>query len=246
MSQAMKKTTKNHNPKERILISLGGSLLVPESIDGVFVANFKKFILSHIEKGYHFILVTGGGKTARKYIEAAAAVTAINDEDKDWLGIHATRMNAHLVRTIFREYAHPRINTNPHDLEDFYAVSEPILVAAGWRPGFSTDFDAVVLGKYLDVKRIINLSNIERVYDKDPHRHADAKPFDELTWKEFRAIVGDEWNPGMNAPFDPIASKMAEEERMEVAVLNGGDLENVANYIAGKKFIGTVIRDERS
>ncbi len=246
MSQAMKKTTKNHNPKERILISLGGSLLVPESIDGVFVANFKKFILSHIEEGYHFILVTGGGKTARKYIEAAAAVTAINDEDKDWLGIHATRMNAHLVRTIFREYAHPRINTNPHDLEDFYAVSEPILVAAGWRPGFSTDFDAVVLGKYLDVKRIINLSNIERVYDKDPHRHADAKPFDELTWKEFRAIVGDEWNPGMNAPFDPIASKMAEEEGMEVAVLNGGDLENVANYIAGKKFIGTIIRDERS
>ncbi|TXH01990.1 MAG: UMP kinase [Candidatus Moraniibacteriota bacterium] len=229
--------------KERIIISLGGSLLVPESIDEIFVANFKKFIVSHIKDGYHFILVTGGGKTARKYIEAAATVTKINDEDKDWLGIHATRMNAHLVRTIFREYAHPRINTNPHDLEDFYGVSEPVLVAAGWRPGFSTDFDAVVLGKYLSVKRIINLSNIERVYDKDPHQHADAKPYDHLTWKSFRKIVGDEWNPGMNAPFDPIASKMAEEENMEVAVLNGGDLDNVSNYIAGKKFVGTIIKD---
>ncbi len=229
--------------KERIIISLGGSLLVPESIDHDFVGKFKKFILAHIRQGYHFILVTGGGKTARKYIEAAATVTKITNEDKDWLGIHATRMNAHLVRTIFREYAHPRINTNPHDLEEFYSAPEPILVAAGWRPGFSTDFDAVVLGKYLDVKRIINLSNIERVYDKNPHDHADAKPYDRLTWKQFRKIVGNKWNPGMNSPFDPIASQMAEAEGMEVAVLNGGDLKNVSNYIAGKKFVGTLIKD---
>lgn len=228
--------------KERIIISLGGSLLVPESIDGEFVAHFKQFILAHLRRGYHFILVTGGGKTARKYIEAAATVTKINSEDKDWLGIHATRMNAHLVRTIFREYAHPRINTNPHDLEDFYSAPEPILVAAGWRPGFSTDFDAVVLGKYLDVKRILNLSNVERVYDKDPREHSDAQAYDSMKWREFRAIVGEKWNPGMNVPFDPIASRMAEQEGMEVAILHGRDLDNVGRCIAGKKFFGTVIK----
>lgn len=238
-----KKTSGEDGSKQRIIISLGGSLLVPESIDATFVANFKKFIVDHIEAGYHFILVTGGGKTARKYIEAAATVTKINDEDKDWLGIHATRMNAHLVRTIFREYAHARINTNPHDLEDFYNITEPVMVAAGWRPGRSTDYAAVVLGKYLGVKRIMNLSNIERVYDKDPRTHADAVAFDQLTWKEFRHIVGDTWNPGMNAPFDPIASQMAEEEGMEVVVLNGGDLSNATKYIAGKQFIGTIIKD---
>ena len=235
-----KETTKG---KERIIISLGGSLLVPESIDAEFVGNFKKFIIAHIKKGYRFILVTGGGKTARRYIDAAGAISKITDEDRDWLGIHATRMNAHLVRTIFREYAHPRINTNPHDLEDFYSAPEPILVAAGWRPGFSTDFDSVVLGKYLDAKRIINLSNIERVYNKDPHIHADAKPYDHMSWKQFRKLVGNTWNPGMNVPFDPIASAMAEKERMEVAILHGGDLKNVTDYIAGKKFIGTMIKD---
>lgn len=229
--------------KERIIISLGGSLLVPEGIDIDFIAKFKKFIVAHIKKGYSFILVTGGGKTARKYIEAASIVTKITDEDKDWLGIHATRMNAHLVRTMFREYAHPRINTNPHDLEDFYSAPEPILVAAGWRPGHSTDFDAVLLGKYLNAKRIINLSNIERVYNKDPHQYADAKPFDHMTWGAFRELVGTEWNPGMNTPFDPIASQMAEKEGMEVAVLNGGDLKNVTSYIAGRRFIGTVIKN---
>jgi uridylate kinase len=81
------------------------------------------------------------------------------------------------------------------------------------------------------------------VYDKDPRRHSDAVPFDRMTWKAFRKIVGQKWNPGMNVPFDPIASAMAEEEGMEVAILNGGDLDNVSGYIAGKKFIGTLIKD---
>ncbi|MDP3957681.1 MAG: UMP kinase [bacterium] len=229
--------------KERIIISLGGSLLVPDSIDAEFVKAFKNFIIRYIKKGYSFILVTGGGKTARHYIDAAIEVTPITDEDKDWLGIHATRMNAHLVRTIFRKYAHPRINTNPHDLEDFYSAPEPIIVAAGWRPGFSTDFDAVLLGKYLDAKRVINLSNVDMIYDQDPNKHIDAKPFPRMTWKEYRKLVGKQWNPGMNVPFDPIASSMADEEGMEVAIMNGNDLKNVENYILGKRFIGTVIKD---
>lgn len=233
---------KAYPKKERIIISLGGSLLVPEGIDAVFVKQFKEFIVRYIKKGYSFILVTGGGKTARRYIDAAAEVTAITDEDKDWLGIHATRMNAHLVRTIFRRYAHPRINTNPHDLEDFYSAPEPIIVAAGWRPGFSTDFDAVLLGKYLDATRVINLSNIDMVYDRDPSKHHDAKPFPKMTWKEYRKLVGNRWSPGMNVPFDPIASQMAEEEKMEVAIMNGNDLKNVEQYILGKKFLGTVIK----
>ncbi len=227
---------------KRIIISLGGSLLVPNAIDTDFVANFKNFIVSYIEKGYSFILVTGGGRTARKYIDAAAEVSDITDDDKDWLGIHATRMNGHFIRTVFREHAHPRINTNPHDLEDFYNAPEPILVAAGWRPGRSTDFCAVLLGKYLDAKRIVNLSNIDYAYDKDPREFSDALKIERATWAEFREIVGNVWNPGMSAPFDPIASKMAEEEEMEVAILNGSDLDNLGHYLDGGTFQGTVVR----
>ncbi|HLC95005.1 MAG TPA: UMP kinase, partial [Patescibacteria group bacterium] len=170
-----------HPKKERILISLGGSLLVPDEIDWRFIRQFKKFIVKHIRLGYSFILVTGGGKTARKYIEAATKISTITDDDSDWLGIHATRMNAHFMRTVFRSYAHPRINTNPHNLEDFYNIKEPILVAAGWRPGFSTDYDAVLLGKYLDVKRVINLSNVDYAYTKDPRTFSDAKKIKKIS-----------------------------------------------------------------
>ncbi len=229
--------------KKTIIISLGGSLIVPEEIDWKFIKKFKALIENQIEKGYKFILITGGGKTARKYIEAAAKVDAIANEDKDWIGIHATRMNAHFIRTIFREHAHPRINTNPHDLEDFYNFKENILVAAGWRPGFSTDYDAVVLAKYLDIKNIINLSNIDYVCDKDPRKFPDCKKIKEISWSGFRKMVGDKWDPGMNAPFDPIASKLAEEENIKVVIMNGKKIGNLENYLDGKKFSGTIIRN---
>ena len=231
-------------PKKTIVISLGGSLIVPDEIDAQFVKNFKKLIITYIKKGYKFVLITGGGKTARKYIDASVQVgnSSVTDDDKDWLGIHATRMNAHFLRTIFRQYAHPRINTNPHDLEDFYNFKESVLVAAGWRPGFSTDYDAVVLSKYMSIKKIINLSNIDYVYTKDPKKFPDAKKIEKTTWKEFRKIVGNKWTPGLNAPFDPIASKIAQEEGMEVAIMNGKDLINLENYFKGKKFKGTVIK----
>lgn len=228
--------------KKTIIISLGGSLIVPDEIDCQFIKNFKKLIISYIKKGYKFIIITGGGKTARKYIEASVKVNAVTSDDKDWLGIHATRMNAHFIRTIFRRHAHPKINTNPHDLEDFYNFKESVLVAAGWRPGFSTDYDAVILAKYMDIKKIINLSNIDYVYNKDPRKFPDAKKIEKISWKDFRKIVGDKWDPGMNAPFDPIASKIAQEENIEVAIMNGRDIMNLQNYFEDKKFKGTIIK----
>jgi uridylate kinase len=225
-----------------IVISLGGSLIVPDEIDWKFVKNFKDIIEKQIVKGYRFIIITGGGKLARRYQEAAIKVTnKLTNDDRDWLGIHATRMNAHFIRTIFRDNAHPRINKNPNDLEDFYSFRENILVAAGWRPGFSTDYDAVLLGKYFDVTKIINMSNIDYVCDKDPNKFANVKKIKTISWPDFRLMVGDKWDPGMNAPFDPIASKLAMEAKMEVFILNGKKLKNLENCLENKKFNGTVI-----
>lgn len=228
--------------KKTIVISLGGSLIVPEEIDWKFVKEFKKVVEKGIADGYRFIIVTGGGKTARKYIEAGAKVGDIDSEDKDWIGIHATRMNAHFIRTIFKQYAHPTINKNPYDLESFLKAKESILVAAGYRPGNSTDYISVLLAKHFDVKKIANLSNIDYLCDKDPRKHADAKKIKEIDWKGFQEMVGDIWDPGANVPFDPIASKLAAKEGMEVAILNGKKLSNFQKYLDGEKFAGTIIK----
>lgn len=222
----------------RFIISLGGSLIVPNEIDVGFLKKFKQIIESEIRKGKKFVLITGGGRTSRRYSEAAKALGMHNHDDLDWLGIHSTRLNGHLLRTILRFVAHPTIVTNPHIKEK---AKEPVLIAAGFRPGFSTDHDAVILARQYGIKTVLNLSNIDYVYNKDPKKFKSAKPLTHISWKDFRKLVGDKWDPGLNMPFDPVASKLAEKLKLKVVIMNGKNLTNLKNFLSGRSFKGTMI-----
>ena len=223
--------------KPIVVISVGGSLIVPDNIDTNFLANFRNLILKNLAR-YRFVIIAGGGKTARRYQEAARAVVNLSPADADWLGIHSTRLNGHLLRTIFRDNAHPQIITDPHEPINF---TEEILVGAGWRPGRSTDYVAVLFAKHLGATKLVNLSNTDYVYDRDPRTNPDAKKIEKITWSEFRKLIPKEWSPGLSSPFDPIASREAEELGLEVVVMNGNKLENLANYLENKPFVGTKI-----
>ena len=225
--------------KETIIMSLGGSLVVPDEIDIPFLRKFRAFILDQTKNGRRFVIIVGGGKICRKYQHAASEVSKLEKEDIDWLGIHSTRLNAHLLRTIFRGHAHPRIVKDPTERIEF---SVDILIGAGWKPGWSTDYDAVLLAKQFGSKTVINLSNIEYVYDKDPKHHSDARRFETISWDDFRRIVGDEWDPGLNTPFDPVASKEAQSLGLSVLIASGRDLKNIDSFLEGKPFRGTLIR----
>jgi len=116
-----------------------------------------------------------------------------------------------------------------------------VLVAAGWKPGFSTDYDAVLLAERFDARRILNLSNIAKVYTEDPRSNPAAKPIDAISWTDFRAIVGDEWSPGRNVPFDPVATRKAAELGLSVICAAGRDLDNLRRILEGESFAGTTI-----
>lgn len=228
----------NAQERERIVVSVGGSLIVPDAIDTDFLTRFKALVLEKTEKGFMFSIIAGGGKTARKYQEAANKVTSLSRQDLDWIGIHATRLNAQLLRNIFVGYAHPEVIHNPNVEID---ATEPILIAAGWEPGCSTDYDAVLIAKNLGAKRLVNLSNIDYVYDSDPRQNPEAKQIEKIGWAEFRKLIPDHWDPGLSSPFDPIAAKEAEALGLEVAIMNGANLSEFSNYLDGKPFVGTVI-----
>ncbi|MFH1889690.1 MAG: UMP kinase, partial [Nanoarchaeota archaeon] len=55
--------------KQVIVLSLGGSLIIPDNVDIGFLLKFKKIILRNTKK-YKFVVVCGGGSIARKYIAA--------------------------------------------------------------------------------------------------------------------------------------------------------------------------------
>lgn len=224
--------------RERIVVSVGGSLIVPDGIDTDFLSRFKTLILEKVQRGFSFTIIAGGGKTARRYQDAAHAVTPLSRQDLDWIGIHGTRLNAQLLRNIFVGYAHPQIIKNPTiDIE----AEEPIIIAAGWQPGWSTDYCAVLVAKNLGARRLVNLSNIDYVYDSDPKKNADAKKIEKISWPDFRALIPKEWDPGLSSPFDPIAAREAETLGLEVAIINGGKLEEFSNYLDSKPFAGTTI-----
>ena len=224
--------------REHVVVSVGGSLIVPDQIDTDFLHRFKELVLEKVKAGFSFSIIAGGGKTARRYMEAAHSVTPLSRQDLDWIGIHATRLNAQLLRNIFVGYAHPQIIKNPPiDLE----TEDPITIAAGWQPGCSTDYDAVLIAKNIGAHRLVNLSNIEYVYTADPRKDPSAQKIEKTSWAEFRKLIPEEWDPGLSSPFDPVAAKEAETIGLEVAVMSGKDLSNFANYLDAKPFKGTVI-----
>ena len=225
-------------PKPPIVFSLGGSIIVPDQIDTGFLTAFKNLILSHLDNYQQFIIITGGGKTARNYQQAARDIRHVPNDDLDWLGIHSSRLNGHLMRTIFKEQADPQMLTNKRDL---VARQAKILVGAGFTPGNSTDYVATLCAQAYDVKTIVNLSNITHVYNSDPATHANAKPLETISWKSFSKLVSGDWAPGANYPFDPVATKLARELSLEVVVMKGTDLKNLDAYLKGERFVGTII-----
>nr|QQK86786.1 uridylate kinase [Treponema denticola]QQK86791.1 uridylate kinase [Treponema denticola] len=227
------------------VLSVGGSIVAPDKPDFDFLDKFSKTIRNWLlqDSSRKIIMVIGGGAPARDYQNAYRKVCdlrkapAKNDE-ADWIGIMATRLNAQLVKAVFEDLCPNPVVYDPTTVDMF---GGQILVAAGWKPGFSTDNDAVVLAERFSGNLVVNLSNIAKVYTDDPKKNPEARPIDSISWEDFIKIVGTEWVPGKNTPFDPIASQRAQKAGIKVICAAGKDIENLENILDGKDFKGTVI-----
>ena len=222
-----------------VVMSLGGSLIAPDGIDVAFLKQFRQVILDFTKRGNRAIIICGGGDTARNYQAAARKVNPrVTPRDLDWVGIGATKINAELLSAIFGEAAYESIMGNPNRK---IKTSKRIIVGAGFLPGSSSDKDAVLAARAYGAQTVVNLSNITYVYNKDPRKFPDAQPQKELSWPAFRRIVGNKYVPGAHWPFDPVASRLAQQAGLELVVLKGNNLANLKKLLNGKPFIGTRI-----
>jgi len=223
------------------VLSLGGSIISPNQIDVEFVRSFTSAVSGYLEEDSNrsLIIVTGGGAPARLYQNAYKEITKEPVADLlDEIGIAATRLNAALIKAAFSHYCDEAVVTDPTAEIEF---SSRVLIASGWKPGFSSDTDAVYLAKRFGAKKVINLSNIAKVYTADPKIDPSATPIDNISWKDFRIMVGDTWVPGKNVPFDPIASKEAASLGLTVICADGRNIENTLHILKNEDFVGTVI-----
>ncbi len=222
------------------VISVGGSIIIPpEGFNVEFLKKFRELILARVKLGEKFILVIGGGSTCRKYQQAVKETAGASDIDLDWLGIYATHLNARFVGLLFNDLAEQELITNPTKK---VRSMKSILIAGGWKPGCSTDYDAVLLAKTYGAKELINLSNIDYIYDSDPRANPNAKKMQNLSWEELRQIVGDTWIPGANLPFDPVAAKTGQKLGLTVKFAKGTDLPCLKDVLDGKVYQGSLIK----
>ena len=219
------------------VISLGVSLIVQGEINTDFISQFKEVIVKQINLGKRFIIVCGGGRVARDYQNAYKIIVPVADSNiLDWIGISATRLNAQLLAGVFGYLADQRIIDNPNKK---IQTKKSVVFAGGWKPGWSTDYVAVLFAKNVGAQRIINLTNVDGVYDVGEDGEK-KELFHRITWDDYMAIIPKKWTPGLSSPFDPIASKEAQRRGIEVAVM-GQSLRNFELCLDGESFKGTTI-----
>ena len=225
-----------------IIISFGGSIINPGKINIKLLKDFRRFILKWVRRGKIFIIVAGGGAPARDYQKAGNMVIKLSDEDKDWIGIHATRLNAHLLRTIFSKDADPVvIDSHLKSKARKKNLRYKVAIASGWRPGWSTDYIGLQLAEDFRVGEAVIAGNISYVYTTDPNKNKKAKTIHNLTWKKYRKMIPAKWTPGFHSPVDPIGAKLADEKKLKAIIVSGTDFKNLDKLLAGKNFKGTII-----
>ncbi len=227
--------------KKIIVLSLGGSLIVPEKIDPNFLREFKKTIISN-SKEYKFIVVCGGGTVARKYISALKEM-GLNEELQSFAGISATRMNARFMSYLFK--INPRRGI-PHTLKTIkkYIKKQSVVFcgALEYKPNQTSDSTAVEIASSFDTI-FINLTNVDGLYNKNPSKHKNAKMIPKISWKKFYEIANEkEFKPGQHFVLDQTAAKIIKNNKIKTYIL-GKNLKELDNLLKNKRFKGSVICD---
>ncbi|MBI4426273.1 MAG: UMP kinase [Candidatus Kerfeldbacteria bacterium] len=217
---------------EPLVISLGGSVVVPEDIHKQFIRRFASFV-RRLARDRRVGVVCGGGYPSRQYVRAARRLGVNRVEDLHWIGIRATQLNAELVRAVL-QVRQPVVT----DYQARRQSGQRIVVGAGARPGVSTDFDAVLLALRLGAQAVFNVTNVDGVYTADPRRYRRAERLTKLSWADYRKLFGSTVRPGAHFPFDPVAARAAARANIKVVVLSK-DLLNLKKAVAGEPFRGT-------
>ncbi len=241
------------------IVKIGGSIVNPDgNYDHKFIARLMDIVKESKER---FIFVVGGGKMCRKvqtaakpFLEEALATNERISYANDLLGIAVTKINASYVLDKFKEQlsseVYPEIIIDPTKK---IKSSARIYFTGGWKPGCSTDKDMMIMAEVYGAKKIIKVTDVEYIKQINPLKFSklselekkkvlsEAKDLKEMSWKQLVDLIGTDWKPGLNTPFDPQAAELGYKLRKQVSLLLGRK-EELERMLTGKKFKGTVVK----
>lgn len=226
---------------EKVVVSLGGSVLVPGEDDARFLRDLAS-LLAGLSHRLRLFAVTGGGRVARYYIETGREL-GVPERRLDELGIGITRMNARLLGAALKGRANREPATTYAEAARL-ARRHPIVLMAGTRPGHTTDRVSASLARFVGAARIVNATSVDGVYTADPRKDPSARRLDRITFEELVGLTGEGHRAaGPNVVFDPVAARVLARDRIPLAVVRGRDLDSLESAILGRPFRGTLVTD---
>jgi len=222
-----------------VVLSLGGSLVNPGEPDPQYVSSLVRLLRS---TKYKFGIVVGGGKLARKWADAARKKGA-SEFEADEAAIDATKKNAQFVIDIIKKDVN-RVVCQTFESAREQSKKHRFVVMGGTIPGITTDSDAVLLAECLKSKRLLNLSNIDGIYNDNPVRNHSAKKFTRMTYQQLIDLAGknDLRRAGTHFVFDFLACKLIARSRIDAHFIHGKNLLDVRKAIEGRQHGGTVVK----
>ncbi|MBP6021457.1 MAG: UMP kinase [Candidatus Methanomethylophilaceae archaeon] len=221
---------------EKVVISIGGSILIPDKNDSTFIKELAHMI-SELKDEVQIVVVCGGGKVARYYTCTASELGA-STYDQDMLGIGATRLNAELFAL-----ALGASTDIPLTAEEAAKRSRPgaVVVMGGTDPGHTTDAVAAMVAGKMGARRVVNATSVDAVYTDDPRKNPEAKKILNMTIKELGDLVYKEHGAGKSSVFDPLGVKIAAESHIDIMIVDGRNLGELKNAILGHTIGGTLV-----
>lgn len=224
----------------KIVISLGGSIIIPDKINYNYLKDFSKLI-KKFSRNNKIVIVTGGGYTARKYINSLRK-DRLNEDIYSLIGIASTKLNARLVNGFFNKIV-PKMPDSLKEIKQSLKKENIVIVGSlGFQPDMTSDGDAAQIAEYIKADKFINLTNVNGLYNKNPKEFKDAKLIREITLRRFYAMAKKhKFKAGMHFVLDSSAAEIIKKAGIKTIIINGLNLKNLENCLKDNKFLGTVI-----
>ena len=221
-----------------VVISLGGSVILPDKPDLKFIDNFKKIVRKHYKK-YRFVVVCGGGSIARRYINSLER-EGKSEKELALAGIRVTRMNAQLLMQIFGKEANDSLPANMEQVKNNLKKNKIVFCGAlRYAPDETSDGTAAKLANFLKTD-FINITNVPGLYTSDPKKNKNAKLIKSISWKNFEKIaLAIKFHAGQHFVIDQEAARTIKKNKIRTFII--GNIKSLDNLLKEKSFTGTTI-----
>jgi uridylate kinase len=225
-------------PPAPVVLSVGGSVLVTGTEDRSYLEGLAALV-RRLGTEVPLLVTTGGGRTAREYILLGREL-GLTEVELDEIGIEVTRLHARLLAARVGPPCPSRPPTTVSEAVHELRQASPV-VLGGTEPGHTTDGVAAMLAVRVRASRLVNATDVDGIYERDPRKDPTARRIERLGWPEFRAMVhaGTSTEAGQNFLFDRLGVDLLARSGIPLFVVDGRDLANLENALKGARFAGS-------